>query len=203
MAKSVSSSHGFSFPNGGLLPKEEMLEVGRKPKSLVIGIPKEDHKSESRVALTPEAVEILVNNGHELIIGNEAGKGANYTNTDYSEKGAQIIKEKAEVFKADIILKISPPTADELEMMQPQQVLISSLQLTSQCREFIETLIRKRITAICFEGIKDENNYYPVTRSMSCIAGNTAVLIAAEYLSNQERGKVLCSGELQVLPPPR
>ncbi len=201
MAQSVSSSHGFSFPNGGLLPKEEMLEVGRKPRSLVIGIPKEDHKTESRVALTPEAVEILISNGHELLIENEAGKGANYANTDYSEKGAQIIRSKAEVFKADIILKIAPPSAEEIELMKSQQVLISTLQLTSQCKEFIETFIRKRITAICFERIKDENNYYPVTRSMSCIAGNTAVLIAAEYLSNQRGGKGVMLGGITGITP--
>ena len=133
------------------MPQEETLEVARKPKSLVIGIPKEDHKTESRVALTPEAVEILINHGHDLLIEDEAGKGANYTNTDYSEKGAQIIREKAEVYQADIILKIAPPVAKELELMKSQQTLISSLQLTSQCKEFFQSLIRKKTTAICFE----------------------------------------------------
>lgn len=201
MAKSVSSSHGFTFPNGGLLPKEETLEIGRIPQNLTIGIPREDHKSESRVALTPEAVEILVNNGHEIFIENDAGKGANYTNKDYSEKGARIIKERAEVYRADIILKIAPPINEELEFLRAQQVIISSLELTNQRKEFIQTLIRKRITAICFERIKDENNYYPVTRSMSSIAGNTAVLVAAEYLSNQRGGKgVMLGGTTGITP---
>lgn len=183
------------------MPQEETLEVARKPKSLVIGIPKEDHKTESRVALTPEAVEILINHGHDLLIEDEAGKGANYTNTDYSEKGAQIIREKAEVYQADIILKIAPPVAKELELMKSQQTLISSLQLTSQCKEFFQSLIRKKTTAICFEWIKDENNYYPVTRTMSCIAGNTAVLIAAEYLSNQRGGKGVMLGGITGITP--
>lgn len=201
MAKSVSSSHGFNFPNSGLLTKEETLEVGRIPRSLTIGIPKEDHNTESRVALTPEAVEILVNNGHELLIENDAGKGANYVNIDYSKKGARIIKEKSEVYQADIVLKIAPPVNDEVEMMKPQQTIISTLQLTNQHRELIESLIRKRITAICFERIKDENNCYPVTRSMSSIAGNTAVLIAAEYLSNQRGGKGVMLGGITGITP--
>ncbi len=201
MEKSVSSSHGFTFPNGGLLPKEETLEIGRKPQSLTIGIPKEDHQAESRVALTPEAVEILVNNGHEVFIENEAGKAANYTNQDYSEKGAKIISEKGEIYRADIILKIAPPVNEELDYLKHQQIIISSLQLTNQRKEFINCLIKKRITAICFERIKDENNYYPVTRSMSSIAGNTAVLIAAEYLSNQRGGKGVMLGGITGITP--
>ncbi len=201
MTKSVSPSHGFSFPNGGLLPKEEMLEVTKKPKSLVIGIPKEEHASESRVALTPEAVEILSGKGHEIHIEHDAGKGANYTDINYSEKGAQIIKEKADVFKADIILKIAPPSQEEIDMLISQQTIISSLHLTMQSKEFIGQLIQKKITAIAFERIKDENNCYPVTKSMSSIAGNTAVLIAAEYLSNQRGGKGVMLGGITGITP--
>ena len=201
MSKSVSPSHGFTFTNGGLMPKEEMLEIAKKSKTLVIGIPREDHKYESRVALTPEAVEILTGNRHEVLIENEAGKGANYTNNEYSEKGAQILNEKAEVFKADIILKIAPPDTDELKLLRSQQTIISSLHLTSQSKELIETLIRKKATSIAFERIKDDRNCYPVTRSMSSIAGNTAILIAAEYLNNQRGGKGVMLGGITGITP--
>ena len=201
MPKSASPTQGFSFPNGGILPKEEMLEVAKKTKKLVIGIPKEDYKTESRVSLTPEAVEILTGNGHEVLIEHEAGKGVNYTNTEYSEKGAQIVKEKEEVFKADIILKIAPPTIAELGLLKTQQVVISSLHLTSRSKEFIDILLKKRATAIAFEKIKDDTQCYPVTRSMSSIAGNTAVLIAAEYLSNQRGGKGVMLGGITGITP--
>jgi alanine dehydrogenase len=201
MPKSATPAHGFSFPNVGLLPKEEMLEVAKKRKCLIIGIPKEDYKTESRVSLTPEAVEILVANGHEVIIQHEAGKGVNYTNSEYSDKGAQIKRDKADVFKADIILKIAPPTIEELNLLNSQQVVISALHLNSRSKEYIEILVKKKSTAIAFERIKDENNCYPVTKSMSSIAGNTAVLIAAEYLSNQRGGKGVMLGGITGITP--
>ncbi len=183
------------------MPREEMLEVGKKQKKLLIGVPKEDHKLESRVPLTPEAVEILTGNGHEVLLQSNAGRAANYTDTDYSEKGAQIRDEASEVYKADIILKIAPPTKKEVGLLHSQQTLISTLHLNTQNKEFIEALIQKKITALAFEKIKDENNTYPVTRSMSAIAGNTAVLIAAEYLSNTRGGKGVMLGGITGITP--
>lgn len=195
------SSGSFSFPKASMMPQEEKLEVGKKHKSLVIGIPKEDHKNESRVPLTPEAVEILTGNGHEVHLETDAGKAANYSNSDYSEMGALIINRKEEVFKADVVLKIAPPTLEEANLLHSQQVLLSSLHLSLQSKELIEALISKRATALAFERIKDENNSYPVTRSMSSIAGNTAVLIAAEYLSNTHGGKGVMLGGITGITP--
>lgn len=178
-----------------------MLEIGKKQKKLSIGIPKEDHKSESRVPLTPEAVEILSGNGHEVFIEKEAGNAANYSDNDYSEKGGIIVDRIEEVFHTDIVLKIAPPTITESNLLKPKQVLISSLHVRHQSKELIESLIQKRITSISFESIKDVNNYFPVTRSMSAIAGNTSVLIAAEYLSNIRGGKGVMLGGLTGITP--
>lgn len=185
---------GYSFGNTGLLPQEEMLEIGKKTEKLVIGIPKENRKYESRVGLTPEAVELLVNNGHEIIIEKDAGEAANYTNKDYSECGGQIVDKKSDVYQCDIILKIAPPTIEELELFKTNQVLFSSLHFSSQSEEFIRKLMQKKVTAISFEGLKDKDNCYPVVRSMSEIAGTTSVLIAAEYLSNVHEGKGVLLG---------
>jgi len=199
---SIPESSGPKFSIGSrLLPQEEMLEVGKKEKKLSIGLPREDHKTESRVSLTPEAVEILTDNGHEVFIESNAGLAANYSNTDYSEKGGIIIEEKEELFKKDLILKIAAPTIAESELLRPQQTLISSLHLNLQSKELIMNLIRNRVTAIAFEKIKDDNNCYPVTRSMSTIAGNTSILIAAEYLSNSRGGKgVMLGGATGITP---
>ncbi|MFW5721299.1 MAG: alanine dehydrogenase, partial [Bacteroidota bacterium] len=184
----------YSIGNTGLLPQEEMLEIGKKTEKLVIGIPKEDRKYESRVGLTPEAVELLVNNGHEIIIEKDAGTAANYTNNDYSECGGQIADKKTDVYQCDIILKIAPPTLEELELFKTNQVLFSSLNLSSQTEEYIRKLMQKKITAISFEGLKDKDQCYPVVRSMSEIAGTTSILIAAEYLSNVHEGKGVLLG---------
>ncbi|MEE4197974.1 MAG: alanine dehydrogenase [Bacteroidales bacterium] len=184
----------YSFGNTGLLPQEEMLEIGKKTEKLIIGIPKENRKYESRVGLTPEAVELLVNNGHEIIIEKNAGLAANYTNNDYSECGGQIVDKKTDVFQCDIVLKIAPPTLEELELFKTNQVLFSSLHFLSQSEEYIRKLMQKKVTAISFEGLKDKDNCYPVVRSMSEIAGTTSILIAAEYLSNVHDGKGVLLG---------
>ncbi|MFO7843401.1 MAG: alanine dehydrogenase [Bacteroidales bacterium] len=184
----------YSFGNTGLLPQEEMLEIGKKTEKLVIGIPKEYRKYESRVGLTPEAVELLVNNGHEVIIENDAGVAANYSNNDYSECGGQIATKKSDVYQCDIILKIAPPTIKELELFKTNQILFSSLNFLSQSEEYIRKLMQKKITAISFEGLKDKDHCYPVVRSMSEIAGTTSILIAAEYLSNVHEGKGVLLG---------
>jgi alanine dehydrogenase len=184
MTQQEPSGTRFTFGKATLLPQEEMLEVKKSRKQLTIGIPKEDHKNESRVALTPEGVEQLIDQGHQVIIESEAGKSANYQNTDYSESGGMIVEEKTQVFQSDIILKIAPLTLEEIEMLQDQKLVISSLHLNSQTEEFIRKLMEKKITAISFENIKDEHNCHPVVRSMSTIAGTTSILIAAEYLSN-------------------
>ena len=201
MSSLKSADSRYSLPKGALIPQEEMLEVGKRQKKLVIGMPHEDQKLECRLALTPEAVEILVMNGHEVLIENNAGKAANYSNTDYSEKGAQIIQKKEEIYQSDIILKISPPTLKEIALFNGQQILFSALHIPSQSKEYIEALIAKKITALAFEKIKDNNNLYPVTRSMSAIAGNTAILIAAEYLSNQRGGKGVMLGGISGITP--
>ncbi|MCK4921499.1 MAG: alanine dehydrogenase [Bacteroidales bacterium] len=201
MSHSRSSEDRFSLPGGYLLPQEEMLEIGKKQKKLSIGVPKEDHKTESRVPLTPEAVEILSGNGHDIFIEKGAGNAANYSDNDYSEKGGIIVDRKEEIFHTDIVLKIAPPTISEANLLKSQQILISSLHLTHQSKELIQNLIHKKITSISTESIKDENNNFPVTRSMSAIAGNTSVLIAAEYLSNTRGGKGVMLGGLTGITP--
>jgi alanine dehydrogenase len=201
MAQQESSGTRFTFGKATLLPQEEMLEVKKARKQLTIGIPKEDQKNESRVALTPEAVEQLVEQGHQVVIETEAGKSANYNNTDYSECGGMIVEEKERVFQTDIILKIAPLTLKEIEMLKEQTLVISSLHLNSQTEEFIRKLIEKKVTAISFENIKDEHNCHPVVRSMSTIAGITSILIAAEYLSNVRGGKGVMLGGISGITP--
>jgi alanine dehydrogenase len=201
MIQQEPSGSRFTFGKASLLPQEEMLEVKKSRKQLTIGIPKEDHKNESRVALTPEAVEILVEQGHEVIIESEAGKAAHYLNTDYSELGGVIVEDKNRVFQADIILKIAPLTIEEIDLLKEQQVVISSLHLNNQTEEFIRKMMEKKVTAISFENIKDEYNSHPVVRSMSTIAGTTSVLIAAEYLSNERGGKGVMLGGIPGITP--
>ncbi len=201
MSPQDPSNSRFTFGKASLMPQEEMLEVSKSKKQLTIGIPKESQKFESRVALTPEAVNQLVNMGHEVRIESGAGIPANYQNTDYSELGGFIVDNREEVYKSDIILKIAPMSLEEIDLLSERKVVISSLHLNSQTKQFIQKLIRKRTTAIAFENIKNEHNCYPVVRSMSAIAGNTSILIAAEYLSNFRGGKGVMLGGIPGITP--
>ncbi|MFL5762557.1 MAG: alanine dehydrogenase [Bacteroidia bacterium] len=190
-----------SLTQTALMPQEEMLEIGRKKGKLFIGIPKEISFQENRVALVPDAVALLVNNGHRIIVETNAGKMANFQDHDYSEAGAQIVYSAEEVYKADIILKVAPPSPQEIEMMQQRQTLISALQLTVQPEDFLKKIMAKKITAVAFDWIRDEDGIYTVIRSMGEIAGGTSILIAAEYLSNVNNGQGAILGGISGISP--
>ena len=190
-----------SLGKEGYLPQEEMLEVGRKQSSLFIGLPKEKAFQENRIAIVPDAVHLLVSSGHEIWVESGAGDNANFTDNEFSEAGAKIVYDTKEVYQADIIMKVEPPTLEEIEMMKGRQTLISALQITTQSKEYIEQLLLKKITALAFEYIHDESGLMPFMRSMSEIAGNTSLLIASEYLSNANSGKGLMLGGVAGVTP--
>ena len=129
---------------GNLLPQEGMLEVARKKGSLNIGIPKETSFQERRVALVPETVSLLVANGHHVKIETNAGVGANFSDREYSEAGAEICQSTSEIYKCKIVFKVTPPSDEEVELMPGGQTLISALQISIQPKEVLTKLIRKK-----------------------------------------------------------
>lgn len=184
-----------------MMPQESTLEVKRKKNELCISIPSETSYQENRIALTPSSVSVLVNNGHEVIVEAGAGQAANFTDQEYSEAGARIVYSHQEVFEGDIVMKVAPPSMKEISFMKTGQTLISALHLATMKDEYLKALMSRRITAICYEYLKDEAGIYPVVRSMSEITGSTAILIAAEYLSNLNKGKGMMLGGIPGVPP--
>jgi len=182
-------------------PQESMLEVKAKKNKLYIGIPKEISFQENRIALTPLSVALLINNGHEVILESNAGQAANFSDRDYNDQGAQIVYDTKAVYQADIILKIAPPTLQEIELMKYNQILISTLQISTIKPECLQALIAKKITALSFEHLRDEGGSLAVVRAMSEIVGATSILVAAEYLSNVFDGKGLMLGGITGVPP--
>lgn len=196
MSKSLSP-----FTKEQLLPQEEKLEVLKQKGNLFIGIPKETAFQEKRVCLTPDAVSALVAHGHRVMIESGAGNGANFEDSDYSEAGAEITNDIAKVFSCPIILKVEPPSLEEIKLLNPQALLISALQIKTQNKFYFEALAKKRITALGFEFIKDEDGTYPAVRQLSEIAGTASVLIASELLSNVNDGNGLMFGNISGVPP--
>lgn len=177
------------------------MEILPKKKRLFIGIPKETSFQENRVALTPEAVSVLVNNGHEVAVEHNAGEGSFYFDTDYSEAGARIVYDKQELYKATAIIKSAPISEEETEWLQPNQVIFSPIHMPFLKTEMLEVLMQKKIIAVAFESIKDDSGNYPIVRSMSEIAGSSAILTAAKYLSNVHNGKGILLGGISGVPP--
>ncbi len=189
------------FTKAQLLPQEEKLEVSKKKGELFIGLPKENYFQERRICLTPDAVGALVANGHRVLIESKAGKQASFSDKDYSEAGAQITTDTAKVFGCPIILKVEPPTLEELEMINPNSTIISALQLKTQQASYFKALAKKKITALAFEFIKDQDGTYPAVRALSEIAGTASILIAAEIMANNKQGNGLMFGNISGVPP--
>ncbi|KRP05463.1 MAG: alanine dehydrogenase [Sphingobacteriales bacterium BACL12 MAG-120802-bin5] len=180
---------------------EKMLESDKKQGRLFIGIPKENSFYENRVPLTPESVETLTNNGHRLVIESKAGEASRFSDKDYSEAGARIVYDKKEVYEADILIKVAPPSAQDMELMHTNQTIISPLHLPTLKKEIITQLISKQVTALAFEYIQDESNTYSFVRCMSEIAGSSSILIASELLATYKPGRGILLGGLSGIPP--
>jgi alanine dehydrogenase len=181
--------------------QEEVLDIPHRSKPLLIGIPKEVAFQENRIGLIPEAVGVLVANGHEVMVESGAGEGSRYSDHDYAEAGARIVFEKEEVYKCPILVKTAPPVEADLPYLQMHQIIISPLHLSALKKELIEKLMAKKITALAIENIKDENQNYPILRSMGEIAGSAVMLIAGQYLSNFNQGKGILLGGISGVPP--
>lgn len=190
-----------SLMQQGLLPQEEMLEVQKKKGSLIIGIPKENSFQENRVALAPEAVSVLVANGHEVRVESKAGLKSCFPDNEYSEAGAQIVYDAKSIFECSVILKVAPVLDEELELMPGDQTLISALQISTHPKAILEKMMTKRITGIAWDYIRDDHGIFPVVRAMGEIAGNTSILIGAQYLSDFTNGKGLMVGGIAGVQP--
>jgi alanine dehydrogenase len=201
MATQLSEGMAAIAKRGLLQTQAETLEPLKKNNTLLIGIPKEVSFQECRIALTPLSVALLVNNGHKVVLESGAGVGANFSDKDYSEQGALISFSKKDVYTADIIVKIAPPTLEEIGLMHQGQTLISALQLGTLKPANLKALLHKKINALCFEQIRDEGNVLSVVRAMSEIVGATSIFIAAEYLSSAFGGKGLMLGGFTGVPP--
>lgn len=182
-------------------PKEALVEVKKDKKGLFIGVPKETTLQEHRISLTPSSVNLLVNNGNEVRIEAGAGKLAHFCDRDYSEAGAQICYSAEEVFKADVIVKVEPPSEQEIQYLTQQQLLISAIQLNSRSDSYIRSLMQKKLSAMAFEFLKSADDIFPIVRSMSEIAGISAMSVASELLCSSRGGKGEMLGGITGIPP--
>jgi alanine dehydrogenase len=188
-------------PQNEYYPEECLLREILGKQRLTIGIPRENAKLETRLALTPEGVAIVVEEGHTVLVERGAGEPMSYSDLQYSEAGAQIVDNHETALAADIVLKIAPPTAEEIALMKPRATLLSMLQISTLSAECIRLMMKKEITAIAYELLKDEQKNFPVVSSISEIEGISAIGVATELMSNARGGKGLLLGGVPGVQP--
>ena len=189
------------FTKEQLLPQEETLEIKKHKSELFIGIPKETSHQERRICLTPDAVNSLTSHGHRVMVEAGAGESSSYSDKEYSDAGAEVTQDPKKVFGCPMILKVEPASLAEIEMINPNTIIISAIQIKTRKKEYFEALTKKKITALAFEYIKDEDGTYPAVKSLSEIAGTASVLIAAELMITNQFGKGLLFGNITGVPP--
>jgi alanine dehydrogenase len=180
---------------------EETLDIKPQGAKLEIGIPKEIAFQENRIALTPDAVGVLVSNGHEVMVEHNAGEGSHFKDKDYSEAGARIVYSRADVYKAPILVKSAPVVEEDLPLLQLNQTIISPIHYSALKSEIVQKMMERKITGLSFENLKDDSGTYPIVRSMSEIAGGALMLIAGQYLSSFNNGKGVLLGSISGIPP--
>ena len=185
----------------GLQTQTETLEVGHSRQKLYIGIPLETSFLENRVALVPNSVRYLIGHGHRVVVQSGAGEKSNFTDHDYSEAGAEIAHSAEEVFKAQALIKVAPPTLEEIDLLHPNQILISPLQIPIISEQYIEKLRQKRVVSVAMEYLQADDGSFPVVRIMSEIAGISAMLTAGELLANTKGGRGVVLGGISGVPP--
>ncbi|MGB3618296.1 MAG: alanine dehydrogenase, partial [Catalinimonas sp.] len=184
-----------------LYPQEQLLALGQSKQRLDIGIPKEHARLENRLPLTPDAVRLLIDNGHQVTVEAGAGVRSRFEDREYSEAGAKIAYDAKEVLACELVLTVSPPSLEEVGHMKPGHTLFSALQTGRSDPDFVRALNTKRITALGYEFLEDQVGGLPIMRAMSEIAGSTVMLIAAEYLSSLNHGRGVIVGGITGVPP--
>ena len=189
------------FTKEQLLPQEETLEIAKHRSELFIGIPKETSHQERRICLTPDAVNSLTSQGHRVMVECGAGESSSYSDKEYSDAGAEVTQDPKKVLSCPMILKVEPASLSEIEMMNQNAIIISAIQIKTQKKDYFEALAKKKITALAFEYIKDEDGTYPAVKSLSEIAGTASILIASELMIANQFGKGLLFGNITGVPP--
>lgn len=179
----------------------QRIHFEKAKNSFVIGIPKEIFLNENRIALVPHSIYKLTAMGHRVIIESGAGERSNYSDLDYSEAGGEVTPSKEVVFQSDIILKVIPPTLDEIGLFKTNQILISPLQMPLIHNDYLQALRQKRVTSIAMEYLKSDDGTFPLVRIMSEIAGLAVIHTAAELLTNTAGGRGVLLGGISGVPP--
>lgn len=183
-----------------LLPCEERLQTANKKKNIRFSIPKENSNEDTRIAITPQGVEVLAAQGHEIVIERQAGKEAQFSDTQYSEAGAKLVNH-AEAFDSDLIIKMSLPTEDDLQYIKEGQSIACFVTQHKRDKKIFQALAKKRCNIIALDFICNDNDEPILNHSLGEIEGMLAVTTAARLLEHTCGGKGVIIGGISGVPP--
>ena len=179
--------------NVGVAPQEQLLGIKPGSRHLSIGLPAEHNGGEKRFPLTPEGVALLTREGFAVLIERGAGEGIKYSDLHYTEAGAQAV-ESGEVFRCDVVLKITPLNEEEAASIRPSGLLLTLLQPQYQSASVLKVLMQKRVTAVAIDRVVDDKGRYLFADILDEIDGRAAIVLASELLSNRSGGKGVLLG---------
>ncbi len=161
---------------------------------MIIGVPKEIKLQEHRIGLTPDSAKILTDKGHEVLVQNNGGFEAGFTNEDYKSAGAKILDSAEDIFKkADIIVKVKEPQMNEVAMIRENQIIYTYLHLAA-AKELTEGLVKSKAVCIAYETVTDDNGRLPLLAPMSAVAGRMSIQAGAHSLEKNQKGRGLLLG---------
>lgn len=167
-----------------------------------IGVPRECRPDEYRVGLTPAGIELLSAAGHSCFVEHDAGQGAGFSDVDYQDAGGRIVYSAQELYgRAGVVLKVGRPTSQEVEMLREGCILMGFLHLSVTSRERVDSLLKKKVTAIAYEMVQNDDGSLPVQLPLSQAAGRMAPQIAATLMQNHHGGKGILLGGVPGVPP--
>jgi len=170
---------------------------------MIIGVPRETHRLEHRVGLTPFAVLRLTRLGHSVVVERNAGSESHFPDAAYGEAGGQVVYEAEEVYKrADIVCRVGLLSTDELDLLKPESILCGFHHLAVNPKENVSRLMRMKATLVGYEIVRDAAGRRPVLTPFSEMAGQLAVHIGAYYLQNETGGRGILVGNVPGVPPP-
>lgn len=169
---------------------------------MIIGIPKEIKPGENRVGATPSGVDLLVKAGHRVLVEQGAGIGSCFSDQDYRTVGAKLVAAPAELWRADLVLKIKEPIEEEFKFFREDLLLFTFLHLANpKLKKLTHALIDEKVTAIAYETIELHDGSLPLLKPMSEVAGKMAMLVAAHYLEKTYGGRGILVGGVPGVPP--
>ncbi|MBT4384725.1 alanine dehydrogenase [Candidatus Peregrinibacteria bacterium] len=164
---------------------------------MIIATLKEVKDNENRVGLTPYGVRELVEEGHTVIVQETAGIGSGFSDTEYKECGAQMMRNPEDIVKeAEIIVKVKEPVPSEYNLLEQfaGKTLFTYLHLSGVDKRLTKVLVNNNITAIAYETLEDEQGQLPLLAPMSEVAGVVAIQYGAEYLQKKYNGRGVTLG---------